>query len=52
MDLARRTQIVFVGVTLAWAVVPDDTISNRAGCVWEIFRLGLLAPRARKRAAA
>jgi AcrR family transcriptional regulator len=52
LDLARRTQIVFVGVTLAWAVVPDDSISKRAGSVWEIFRLGLVAPRARNRAAA
>jgi AcrR family transcriptional regulator len=52
MDLARRTQIVFVGVTLAWAVVPEDSISRRAAAVWEIFRFGLLAPRARKRPAA
>lgn len=51
MDLARRTQIVFVGVTLAWAVVPEDSISKRSAAVWEIFRLGLLTPRARKRAA-
>jgi len=51
-DLARRTQIVFVGLTLAWAVVPEDSISKRSLAVWEIFRLGLLAPRSRKRPAA
>lgn len=45
-ELARRTQIVFVGVTLAWAVAPEDSISKRSASVWEIFRLGLLAPRA------
>lgn len=52
MDLASRTQIVFVGLTLAWAVVPEDSISKRSLAVWEIFRLGLLAPRTKKRAAA
>jgi AcrR family transcriptional regulator len=52
MDLARRTQIVFVGVTLAWAVLPEDSISKRAAVVWEIFRVGLLAPHTKKRVAA
>jgi AcrR family transcriptional regulator len=51
-DLARRTQIVFVGLTLAWAVVPEDSISKRSVAVWDIFHLGLLAPGARKHVAA
>ena len=49
-DLARRTQIVFVGVTMAWAVLPEDSVSKRAEEVWGIFRSGLAVTRGRRTA--
>lgn len=49
-DLARRTQIVFVGVTMAWAVLPEDSVSKRAEEVWDIFRSGLAVTRGRRTA--
>jgi AcrR family transcriptional regulator len=40
-ELARLTQIVFLGVILAWAMNPDSSLRKTAEQVWELFSAGL-----------
>ena len=36
-DLARLTQLVFHGVTLAWALHPDSGLLKTTEAVWELI---------------
>jgi AcrR family transcriptional regulator len=42
-ELARLTQIVLLGVTLAWAMNPDSSLRGTAEEVWELFFANLRA---------
>ncbi|HXW62212.1 MAG TPA: TetR family transcriptional regulator [Candidatus Acidoferrales bacterium] len=44
-ELARLTQIVFLGVILAWAMNPDSPLRKTAEQVWELFSADLCAAR-------
>jgi AcrR family transcriptional regulator len=46
-ELARLTQIVFLGVILAWAMNPDSSLRKTAEQVWELFAASLSADRKR-----
>jgi len=46
-ELARLTQIVFLGVILAWALNPDSSLPKTAEQVWELFSAELGAHRKR-----
>jgi AcrR family transcriptional regulator len=46
-ELARLTQIVFLGVILAWAMNPDSSLRKTAGQVWELFSSGLCSGQKR-----
>jgi len=46
-ELARLTQIVFLGVILAWALNPDSPLSKTAEQVWELFAAEFGAHRKR-----
>ncbi|HEX4002608.1 MAG TPA: TetR/AcrR family transcriptional regulator [Candidatus Acidoferrales bacterium] len=41
-ELARLTQLVLFGVTLAWAMNPDSTLRATEGQVWDLFVPNLL----------
>jgi AcrR family transcriptional regulator len=42
-ELARLTQIVMLGLTLAWAMNPDSSLRGTAEQVWELFFSNLAA---------
>lgn len=42
-DLARLTQLIFLGVTIAWALNPDSVLRKSAEEVWELFFPSLFA---------
>jgi AcrR family transcriptional regulator len=42
-DLARLTQLIFMGVTIAWALNPDSVLRKSAEEVWELFFPSLFA---------
>jgi len=42
-ELARLTQIVLLGVTLAWAMNPDSSLHGTTADVWDLFSPGLHA---------
>lgn len=44
-ELARLTQVVFLGVILAWAMNPDLSLRKTAEQVWELFSSALCADR-------
>ena len=41
-DLARLTQMILFGVTLAWAMNPDSSLRATEGQVWDLFAPNLL----------
>jgi AcrR family transcriptional regulator len=46
--MARMTHIVFMGVTIAWAVNPDSSLRKSAEEVWDSISPSLRAPKERK----
>jgi AcrR family transcriptional regulator len=50
-ELARLTQIVFLGVILAWAMNPDSPLRKTAEQVWNLFSADLRRDRKHKIAA-
>jgi AcrR family transcriptional regulator len=42
-ELARLTQLIFMGVTIAWALHPDSVLRKSAEEVWELFFPSLFA---------
>ena len=48
-ELARLTQIVLFGITLAWALNPDSSLRGTAEDVWELMIPNLRADEKRKR---
>jgi AcrR family transcriptional regulator len=42
-ELARLTQIVLLGMTLAWALHPDSSLRGTTQQAWDLFLPGLLA---------
>ncbi len=47
-ELARLTQIVLLGITLAWALHPDSSLRGTAQEAWDLFLPSLLADTKRK----
>jgi AcrR family transcriptional regulator len=47
-SLARMTHIIFMGVTIAWAVNPDSSLQKAAEEVWDSVCPSLRAEKARK----
>ncbi len=47
-ELARLTQIVLLGITLAWALHPDSSLRGTAQEAWDLFLPNLLADTKRK----
>lgn len=47
-ELARLTQILLLGVVLAWALNPDSTLRKTAEQVWDLFFSNLRADEKRK----
>jgi len=43
VELARLTQMVFLGLILAWAMNPDSSLRKTAEQVWELFSSGVSA---------
>ena len=43
VELARRVQVVLLGITLAWALHPDSSLRGTAQETWDLFLPGLLA---------
>jgi AcrR family transcriptional regulator len=50
-DLARLTQLIFMGVTIAWSLNPDSVLRKSAEEVWELFFPSLFADTKGKRKA-
>jgi AcrR family transcriptional regulator len=48
-DLARLTQLIFMGVTIAWSLNPDSVLRKSAEEVWELFFPSLFADTKGKR---
>jgi len=48
-DLARLTQLIFMGVTIAWSLNPDSVLRKSAEEVWELFFPSLFADTRGKR---
>lgn len=48
-ELARLTQLVLLGITVAWAMNPDSSLRATATGVWELLCPNLLADKKRKR---
>jgi len=48
-ELARLSQIVLLGVILAWAMNPDTSLHKTAEQVWEVFFVNLSAEEKHKR---
>jgi len=46
-ELARLTQIVFLGIILAWGLNPDSSLRKTAEQIWELFSAGLSTTRRR-----
>jgi AcrR family transcriptional regulator len=42
-ELARLTQLILFGVTLAWAMKPDSSLRATEGQVWDLFAPNLFA---------
>jgi len=49
-ELARLTQILLLGVVLAWALNPDSSLRKTAEQVWDLFFANLRADEKRKTA--
>jgi AcrR family transcriptional regulator len=47
-ELARLTQLVLLGITVAWAMNPDSSLRATATGVWELLCPNLLADKKRK----
>jgi len=47
-ELARLTQLVVFGVTLAWAMNPDSSLRGSAGEVWDLFSSSFRVDEKRK----
>jgi AcrR family transcriptional regulator len=47
-ELARLTQVVLLGITLAWALHPDSSLRGTAQEAWDLFLPSLLADTTRK----
>jgi AcrR family transcriptional regulator len=48
-ELARLTQVIFHGVTLAWALHPDAPLRSTAEAVWNLFWPNIAARQAENR---
>ena len=48
-DLARLTQLILMGVTIAWALNPDSALRKSAEEVWDLFFPSLFADTKGKR---
>jgi AcrR family transcriptional regulator len=42
-ELARLTQVVLLGITLAWALHPDSSLGGTSQQAWDLFLPGLVA---------
>jgi len=49
-ELARLTQVVLLGITLAWALHPDSSLGGTSQEAWDLFLPGLIADTKRKSA--
>jgi AcrR family transcriptional regulator len=49
-ELARLTQVVLLGITLAWALHPDSSLGGTSQEAWDLFLPGLVADTKRKSA--
>jgi AcrR family transcriptional regulator len=49
-ELARLTQIVLLGITLAWALHPDSSLGGTSQDAWDLFLPGIVADTKRKSA--
>lgn len=49
-ELARLTQLVFMGLTLSWAMNPEGSIRRTSESVWEMFSIDFRTRPQRKRA--
>jgi AcrR family transcriptional regulator len=47
-ELARLTQVVLLGITLAWALHPDSSLGGTSQEAWDLFLPGLVADTKRK----
>lgn len=51
-ELARLTQLILLGVAIAWALSPDSSLRGTAEDVWALLSPNLLADKKRKSAVA
>lgn len=49
-ELARLTQVVLLGITLAWALHPDSSLGGTSQDAWDLFLPGIIADTKRKSA--
>jgi AcrR family transcriptional regulator len=49
-ELARLTQVVLLGITLAWALHPDSSLGGTSQEAWDLFLPGIVADTKRKSA--
>ncbi|HEY4710220.1 MAG TPA: TetR/AcrR family transcriptional regulator [Candidatus Acidoferrales bacterium] len=49
-ELARLTQVVLLGITLAWALHPDSSLGGTSQDAWDLFLPGIVADTKRKSA--
>jgi AcrR family transcriptional regulator len=47
-ELARLTQLIFLGVSVAWALNPDSSLRGAALDVWRLFSPNLVADKKRR----
>jgi AcrR family transcriptional regulator len=48
LELARVTQIVFMGMTMSWSMNPDSSLRKSSESVWNLLLFGLCAPKEAK----
>jgi len=51
-ELARLTQLILIGVSVGWALSPDDSLRGTAQDVWRLLSPSLIADKKHKRASA
>jgi AcrR family transcriptional regulator len=49
-ELARLTQLILIGVSVGWALSPDDSLRGTAQDVWRLLSPSLIADKKHKRA--
>ncbi len=47
-ELARLTQIIFMGVTIAWSIYPDPSLRKSAEGVWDLICPSLIADKSHR----